>query len=158
MDLEQWNTQGAPLVRRKPAPRPQPTSQAASLAQLMREHAGGIRDALVRRFGAPPPDPDDAIQSAILKFLELDSRETVGNVAAFLFALARNLMIDEIRRLQVRARHKHSVLQAAEGLGLDIDRATPETYMLERERARLLETAIQSLPPRRASDSRSQPN
>lgn len=147
MDLEQWKTPAAPLSRRKPVPRPTPAAQAAGMAQLMAAHAGSLRDALVRRFGAPPPDPDDAIQSAILKFLELDGRETIGNVAAFLFALARNLMIDELRRLHVRARHRHSVLQSAEGLGLDVDRATPETHLLARERAQLLETALQSLSP-----------
>ncbi|WP_340692011.1 sigma-70 family RNA polymerase sigma factor [Hyphomonas sp.] len=114
------------------------------LLDLQREHGLVIAKALVHRFGAPPPDPEDAVQSAMLKFLELEGAETVRNVRAFLFAMARNIMLDEIRRMKVREKFRTSALRIA--TVPEFEESTPEVILINRQRYALLNEAIAALP------------
>lgn len=122
-----------------------PTIVPLEFQKLFSHHKASLKIALCRRFGDPPPDPDDAIQSAILKFMELKQRDKVQNVGAFLYAMARNSMLDELRRMKVRALHKGQVQREADDTET-IDARTPETVLLDQERFIALNAAIQSLP------------
>lgn len=157
IDADQLQNRPRPRAGRSPASgsRPQPRDRAIgkdslahlppSLQHLLREHRAPLRKALERRFGGPPPDPDDAIQTAILKFLEMEGRGAVRNIGAFLFALARNLMLDEIRHMKVRSDHIKRELTAP-SLSPALTPATPETILLNKERFRALNAGINSLP------------
>ncbi|WP_321489245.1 sigma-70 family RNA polymerase sigma factor [uncultured Hyphomonas sp.] len=112
-----------------------------ALRTYLLEHGQALKTALEKRFGAPPPDPDDAIQSAILKFLEIDRAETVRDVRAFLYALARNLMLDELRKMKVRARYRSQEVVDSEAFTAH-EQVSPESAVLHRERYRMLEKAI----------------
>lgn len=114
------------------------------LLELQQEHGLAIRKALVRRFGAPPPDAEDAVQSAVLKFLELEGTEGVRNVRAFLFAMARNIMLDEIRRMKVREKFRASERMLASST--EVEECTPEFILMNRQRYTLLNEAIAMLP------------
>lgn len=116
----------------------------AGLRTLLQEHGKALKVALEKRFGAPPPDPDDAIQSAILKFLEIERPGSVRNVRAFLYALSRNLMLDELRKMKVRASYREQEVVDSEAVEAH-EQATPESVILHQERYRLLNQAIASL-------------
>ena len=120
---------------------------SSALQRLYMLHAPAIRDALSRRFGEGPPDPEDAIQTAFARFMELDGREQVDRPRAFLFAMARNLMLDEIRRARVRQRH----VEDSEGSSdhLAVEEITPENVLLSQERFRMLNAAVSRLSDRR---------
>lgn len=108
------------------------------------EHGRALKQALGKRFGSPPPDPDDAIQNAILKFIEIDRADTVRDVRAFLFALARNLMLDELRKMKVRASYREQEIVDIDAFAAH-EHVSPETAILNRERYRMLDRAIASL-------------
>lgn len=115
-----------------------------TLWPLLNEHGKALKAALEKRFGAPPPDPDDAIQSAILKFLEIDRGDTVRDVRAFLYALSRNLMLDELRKMKVRASYRAQEVVDSEAFDAH-EQVSPESAILNRERYRLLNQAIEKL-------------
>jgi len=115
-----------------------------ALQSLLKEHGEALKVALMKRFRAPPPDPDDAIQSAILKFLEIERSGSVRNVRAFLYALSRNLMLDELRKMKVRASYRDQEILDSEGVDA-LEPSTPESVILHRERYILLNRAIASL-------------
>ena len=77
----------------------------AALERLYAQHSAALGQALRWRFGDGPPDPDDAIQIAFEKYIELGAAARVERPRAFLFAMARNWMIDELRKMAVRQRH-----------------------------------------------------
>lgn len=117
-----------------------------NLRPILQEHGKALKAALERRFGAPPPDPDDAIQTAILKYLEIDRAETVRDVRAFLYALARNLMLDELRKMRVRASYRAQEVVDSDAF-VAHEQVSPESAILNRERFRMLDKAIAGLDP-----------
>ena len=119
---------------------------SSALQRLYALHAPALRDALTRRFGEGPPDPEDAIQAAFAKFIELDAQARVDSPRAFLFAMARNLMLDELRRTRVRRRHAES--EAAGSDDLSVEENTPENVLMSQERFRRLNRAVARLPER----------
>lgn len=145
---------GGTRTRRKPRLSPVPARQDASanarqrvspaLRTYLLEHGKALKVALERRFGTPPPDPDDAIQSAILKYIEIDRTDTVRDVRAFLFALARNLMLDELRKMKVRANYQAQEVVDTDAVAAH-EYASPESAILHTERFRMLDKAIASL-------------
>jgi RNA polymerase sigma-70 factor (ECF subfamily) len=99
------------------------------------------------KFGSGPPDPEDVAQSALLKFSELDNNDCVQNIRAFLFTTARNLVIDYHRspknysptQGQIDSHEKNHDFS-------DVD--NPEHVYLEREKAKVVEAVLLSLPER----------
>ncbi len=101
----------------------------------------------MRRFGEGPPDPEDAIQTAFARFIELDAEHKVERPRAFLFAMSRNLMLDEMRRAGVRRRHAQRAADAPDTV--QVEETTPENVLLSREKFRDLNRAVAQLPERR---------
>lgn len=116
----------------------------SALQRLYALHASALREALIRRFGEGPPDPDDAIQAAFIKYIELNADARVDHPRAFLFTMARNLMIDEIRRAGVRHRHALSETDAPDVL--KVEENTPENVLLSQERFNAVNAAVLRLP------------
>jgi RNA polymerase sigma factor (sigma-70 family) len=120
---------------------------SSALQRLYALHAPTLRDALMRRFGEGPPDPEDAVQTAFARFIELDAEHKVERPHAFLFAMARNLMLDEMRRAGVRRRHAERAADAPDAA--QVEETTPENVLLSQERFRTLNRAVGRLPERR---------
>lgn len=116
------------------------------LERLYSLHGPALRLALRRRFGDGPPDPDDVLQDAFLKYLRLANRDEVDRPAAFLFAMARNMMIDEIRRLGIRQKHREAL--KIDPSYLNVEEKTPEYVLESGQRFAALNAALETLPPR----------
>lgn len=118
----------------------------AALKRLYALHSAALDQALRWRFGDGPPDPEDAIHIAFEKYLELGAEQRVDRPRAFLFAMARNWMIDELRKMDVRRRH--AVRENTDPLTPRVEERTAENVLLSRERFSRLNAAIRALPER----------
>ena len=113
--------------------------------RLYRAYKDRLRRYVARSFGAGPPDPEDVVQVAFEKFVAHEDRGSIANPEAFLATSARNYVLDQRRRLKVRADH-------ADGeriLGADCDDFDAERVVSAKERWGILERAIQDMDPRR---------
>ncbi len=114
------------------------------IEDLHRRHHAELVKALRRRFRDHQDSVEDAVQSAFVRFSELDDRDTVGNPRAFLLVMARNLLLNQIARAGVVQRNiEREVREPSVPV---VEEKTPETVLLERERFRILNQAILSLP------------
>lgn len=110
----------------------------------MQPHAARLRAWLVHGFG-PRLAVDDVVQEAFLRVLRARDMGELQSPKAFLFAIARNLALDQLRRHQVS--RTGSLVEADLSNVLDDHASIPETVAREQERA-LLTEAIQALPER----------
>lgn len=113
---------------------------------LYRRHFKKISIQIRKSFGSGPPDPEDAVQVAFLKFLSLENRSQVIDAPSFIYIAARNFVIDQKRRW---ARANNYV---ADQIALDHDpilgRITPEHVLIDRERLSILVEAAKELTPK----------
>ena len=100
-----------------------------------------------RTFGAGPPDPEDVAQTAFTRFAALDDPARIDNPRAFLFATARNIVVDHHRR---SARHRAYVTEAVhDGPAETVSDLSPERVLLGKERFAILQGVLQRMPRRR---------
>ena len=124
---------------------PSPDSELARwFAAHVQPHEGMLRAWLLQRFGRQI-DVDDTVQEAFLRVLQVHQSGLLVSPKAFLFATARNLALDRLRR------HEVSRTEFLGGIDflhvLDESEGIPETLARTQELA-LLTEAIQSLPAR----------
>jgi len=112
---------------------------------LYRHHRDTIVRYVRRAFGSGPPDPADVAQAAFEKFLAIDGRDDIANPRAFLIASARNLVLDQRRRLKVRSDYASDARATAD----ETDDFSPERVLVAKEQWRILEDAIQKMDARR---------
>lgn len=117
-----------------------------AVRDLYVRHAGEIRRALARRFGGGRDGVEDALQTAFLRFGQLEGRDQVTNPRAFILVMARNLIQDGIRRAAVRRSWAEAEIRAPSAPVLE--ERTPESVLIEKERFAALEDAIARLPER----------
>jgi len=96
----------------------------------------------IRRFVGSSETAQEIVQEAFLRTYR--QRETVTTLRAFLFSTARNLAANEYR-------HRRTVERGALGEFADsrvkTEHESPETELLRDERNRLIQEAIDRLPP-----------
>lgn len=114
------------------------------LDRLYKTHWRDLTGYIFAKFGGGPPEPEDVAQLAFTKFASLDDPESVENPKAFLFATARNIVVDEQRRIQTRLRHAEQYLSEVTSNG--VDDLDAERVLLEKERWAILRTTIEELP------------
>ena len=107
-------------------------------------HEPMLRAWLAQGFGSRL-SVDDVVQEAFLRVLRARETGELQAPKAFLFAVARNLALDQLRRHAVS--RTDSLVEADLSNVLDDHASIPETVAREQERA-LLTEAIQSLPDR----------
>ncbi len=107
-------------------------------------HEPLLRAWLAQGFG-PRLGVDDVVQEAFLRVLRARATGELQVPKAFLFAVARNLALDQLRRHAVA--RTDSLVEADFSNVSDDHASIPETVAREQERA-LLTEAIQSLPER----------
>jgi RNA polymerase sigma-70 factor (ECF subfamily) len=123
---------------------PQDPTQAAWFATHVQPHEAMLRAWLAQGFG-PRLAVDDVVQEAFLRVLRARDTGELQSPKAFLFAIARNLAVDQLRRHALS--RTDSLVEADLSNVLDDHESIPETVTREQERA-LLTEAIQSLPER----------
>lgn len=113
-------------------------------AEHVQPHESMLRAWLRQRF-ATRVDIDDIVQEACVRLLQARESGPLGSPKAFLFATARNLALDRVRRHEVS---RTDFLGEIDSLHvLDEREGIPETLARNQELA-LLTEAIQSLPAR----------
>lgn len=113
-------------------------------AEHVLPHEPMLRAWLGRRF-AGQLDLDDIVQEAYMRVLQAHADGALGSPKAFLFATARNLALDRLRRHEVSRTEYLGEMDALNVLDERDD--VPETVARNQELA-LLSSAIQSLPTR----------
>lgn len=123
---------------------PPPSEQSHWFAEHVQRHEPMLRAWLRGRFG-PQVELDDIVQEAYVRVLKARAAGTMDSPKAFLFATARNLALDRLRRHEFS---RTDFLGEIDTLNvLDERDGIPETVARNQELA-LLTEAIQSLPAR----------
>lgn len=116
----------------------------ASLEEIYRAYFEPLSAAIARTFGQGPPEPEEIVQAAFLKFMRLPDRGKVGNARAFLYATARNIIIDHKRKA------KRNDAYVAEQLAFDpdfrLEEISPERVLEAKDRFAALVAAMKTLP------------
>ena len=102
-----------------------------------------LRAWLQSRF--PRSEPDDILQEAYLRVLQAHEKGPMQSPKAFLFAVARNLALDQVRRRQAAG---ESNLARVDELNLLDETADVSETVARNQELELLTQAIQSLPDR----------
>ncbi|QPC43545.1 RNA polymerase sigma factor [Kaustia mangrovi] len=114
------------------------------LQKLFLRHAREI-DRFLRRRGHSPETAADLTQDTFLRVMTAAARRDGGNPRAYLHRVARNLSIDLRRR---ECRMEHVSLPEEEIHAIADPSPSPETAAYDRERLRIVESAIAELPER----------
>jgi RNA polymerase sigma-70 factor (ECF subfamily) len=107
-------------------------------------HEPALRGWLSR--SAPPSvDPGDVIQEAYTILAELESVEAIRHPRAYLFQVARSVIMRHVRRARIVPIHSVDDLERLE---LPDDAASPEQHAIDRDELRQLARAIAAMPPK----------
>src|ERR1700731_1303166 len=116
-----------------------------SRAEIFTKLFAESRDALhryIRRFVGSSETAKEIVQEAFLRTYR--ERESVTTLRAFLFSTARNLAANEFRH---RRTVERGALASFDELRVDAESESPESGLLRDERNRLVQEAIDRLPP-----------
>ena len=119
-------------------------ASTAWFAEHVEPHAPMLRAWLQSRFG-PDCEVDDIMQEAFLRVLQARREQTLQSPKAFLFAVARNLALDQVRRGKVTSPNGVVPLDSLE---LIDDRECVPEIVARNQELEFLTQAIQSLPDR----------
>ena len=99
---------------------------------------------IAKAFGQGPPEPEEVVQAAFTKFLTVKDRHAIREPRAWLFMVARNIILDHKRH------KKHVDAYVAEQLAYDpdyeIEEITPLRVVENRERFDVLIATMKRLP------------
>lgn len=132
--------------KQKPG-RPSSTEESgarSSLSDLYNAYLPELTRYVRAKFGDGPPEPEDVAQDAFAKFSSAFETQLIRNPRAFLYASARNLVIDHKRRQRTRNAHAEEVL--ATGGEENFDGISPERVLIEKERFAIMRAAIKTMP------------
>lgn len=117
------------------------------LARLYDAHWKGLCRYVLATFGAGPPDPEDVAHEAFVKFAALEDSSDIRNPKAYLYAAARNFVIDSKRRERRHVGYARELESAGDAQILS--ELSPERVSLDRERFSLFAAALENLPAQR---------
>ncbi|MEZ5554165.1 RNA polymerase sigma factor [Haliea sp.] len=115
---------------------------------MVNDHGGALERYLARKLDSPE-DAAEVAQEAFLRLHRLESPETLDNARAFLFQVATNLAVDQLRRRKLHLQFMHGERQQSEdGEAPDINgsAASPEHILGAREKLGLIMAAVEELP------------
>ena len=111
---------------------------------LYRTHFKSLVAGIRASFGSGPPDPEDVVQSAFMKFARLEDKASISNPRNFIYIAAQNLVLDHKRA--AKTANAYSAEQLAFDSELALERITPERVVEAKERFDILVAAMRSLP------------
>lgn len=121
---------------------PENCKQSVWFQENLQPHEPMLRGWLQSRF-SKAVDVDDVIQEAFLRVLKAHETSELKSPKAFLFATARNLALDFVRRSKII--HFDSLTENELSDVIDVSEPIPEAIAKNQE-LELLTKAIQSLP------------
>ncbi len=141
----------APLARRTLTGTQPPLPDSAKdefLAAMVTEHQSALEKYLARKMDNPD-DAAEVAQEAFLRLHRLESPQQLDNARAFLFQVATNLAVDQLRRRKLHFRFlKIEGGQASEAEAADLNAggASPEQILGAREKLSAIYSAVEELP------------
>lgn len=123
-------------------------AEAQNLARWFVEDVVPLEPMLVRflnRNWRNRDEVQDLVQEVYVRVYEAAAREQPRAVKPFLFAIARNLMIDRLRQMNVVS---FEAVADFDKLNVIDDVPSPERQTSAREELRQLQKALDALPPR----------
>jgi RNA polymerase sigma factor (sigma-70 family) len=133
----------------RPAPRmarlgvPALVQDVSGIDVLYARHRSELCHYIKKHFGAGPPDPEDVVQETFIKYAAIEDLQTIDNPRAYLFRTAHNVLVDERRKLAVRA-----MPGDGEPAPTSDDR-TPERVLVGQERLQVLRRTLCAMPEAR---------
>lgn len=118
------------------------------IADLVAEHGGSLEKYLARKLDSPE-DAAELAQEAFFRLHRLEQPEQLDNARAFLFQVATNLAVDQLRRRQLQFRFfKAEKVLTEDGELPDLNGAgaSPEQILGAQEKLRAIQRAIDELP------------
>ena len=118
------------------------------LAQLVTEHQLALQKYLARKLDNPE-DASEVAQEAFLRLHRMEQPQQLDNARAYLFQVATNLAVDQLRRRRLHFRFiKLEKVHNVDGEPLDINAnaASPEQILDAREKLTQLYAAVDELP------------
>lgn len=122
---------------------PQDSEQSRWFETHLRPYEPMLRAWLQSRF--PRAELDDILQEAYLRVLQAREKEPMQSPKAFLFAVARNLALDQTRHRQVAGENDRARI---EDFDICDETADVSESVARNQELELLTAAIQSLPDR----------
>ena len=99
------------------------------------------------KFGGGPPDPEDVAQATFLKYADVEDHSAISNPKAFLFATARNMVVD-YHRSPKNYQPSQDQIDAQEKNEKSSDVFNPETVFMGKQEANIVESVIMQLSER----------
>jgi RNA polymerase sigma factor (sigma-70 family) len=115
------------------------------LADLYRQYWGELYAYLKHTFGAGPPEPEDVAQSAFAQFAARRNWHELEHPRAFLYRVARNIVIDHHRSEAVRSRFARDRVRVGE----KSDDLHAERVLSAKEQLSIIESTLSSMEPGR---------
>ncbi|MEM9682109.1 MAG: sigma-70 family RNA polymerase sigma factor [Pseudomonadota bacterium] len=122
-------------------------AERLDLDRFYRAHWRELCRYIAASFGQGPPEPEDVAQLAFARIAAHRDVAAIGNLKAFLWATARNIVLSEKRSQSVRRRRSKEVGEFffADG-GDDL---SAERVLLAREQLAVVRAALASMPAKR---------
>ncbi|MEO0550423.1 MAG: sigma-70 family RNA polymerase sigma factor [Pseudomonadota bacterium] len=121
-----------------------PTITDHNFETLYRTHFTSLCANIRKSFGAGPPEPEDVVQTAFMKFAGLSNRSGVHDPRAFIYTIARNLVLDHKRAS--KAADAYIAEQIALDQSMTLEGISPERLIASKEEFRVLIAAMRKLP------------
>lgn len=124
------------------------TAKDQFLSELVSEHGSALEKYLARKLDSPE-DAAEVAQEAFLRLHRLEEPERLDNARAFLFQVATNLAVDQLRRRKLQFRLLKAERVLAEDSELNDTNASgvsPEQILGAQEKLRTIYAAVDELP------------
>ena len=118
------------------------------LATMVDEHGTALEKYLSRKLDSPD-DAAEVAQEAYLRLHRLEAPQELDNARAFLFQVATNLAVDQLRRRSLHFRFlKTEKAYSVEGEPQDLNAATasPDQIIGARQKLRAIYRAVDDMP------------
>lgn len=118
------------------------------IADLVAEHGVPLEKYLARKLDSAE-DAAELAQEAYIRLHRLEQPENLDNARAFLFQVATNLAVDQLRRRQLHFKFLRSEKsQAVDGEPPDLNAAgaSPEQILGARQKLSTINSALEELP------------
>lgn len=117
------------------------------ISRVYSEHWADLCKGIQKKFGNGPPDPEDIVQTAFVRFFAIDSPENVESPRGYLWRTAYNLVMDCKRHKALVDEHKSGARVASQE-SVVVNEIDAERVLLARQEYLVVRDAIEKLPAR----------
>jgi RNA polymerase sigma-70 factor (ECF subfamily) len=118
------------------------------LATLVSAHGSALERYLARKLDSPE-DAAEIAQEAFLRLHRMEAPENLDNARAFLFQVATNLAVDQLRRRKLHlqfVRRERSHTADSEPMDINASGVSPEHILAARQKLAIIYAAVDELP------------